>query len=228
LFLSEELLDFLRKLINLEGGMRVMLKTSLFLSFLTIILLVNTLTNAIAADLEMIWHFDEGSGDVCKEANGTGNDAVFTGADKENIKWDEGKIGKALLFSGKVGKGQWVEVPHSADMDIRDAITMEAWVYPDETPLTKGTIITKLAYYMQIESTMQVATYFYGLQPVEGYFLSEGVIELKEWAHVAVTYDGKKIKFYINGEIDENVVGANGQIRSNPGAGVHIGGEQPG
>jgi len=205
-----------------------MLKTFLFLSFLTMIFLANTLTNAIAADLEMIWHFDEGSGDVCKEANGTGNDAVFTGADKKSIKWDEGKIGKALLFSGNVGKGQWVEVPHSPDVDIRDAITMEAWVYPDETPLTKGTVITKLAYYMQIESTMQVATYFYALQPVEGYFLSEGVIKLKEWSHVAVTYDGKKIKFYINGEIDKKVVGATGQIRSNPGAGVHIGGEQPG
>ena len=116
-----------------------MLKTSLFLFFLAMILLADTFTNAIAAEnLEMIWHFDEGSGEVCKEANGTGNDAVFTGAGKKNIKWGEGKWEKALLFSGNIGKGQWVEVPHSPDVDIRDAITMEAWVFPTNIPSTNG------------------------------------------------------------------------------------------
>lgn len=197
------------------------------LIIMAMMLSLTFLKEANAANTELIWHFDEGNGDVCKEANGTGNDAVFTGVDKKNIKWDEGIYGGALLFSGKLDKGQWVEVPHSADVDIRDAITMEAWVYPLSPPLTKGTVITKLAYYMQVESTLQVATYFYALNN-EGYHLSDGEVKLKEWSHIAVTYDGKKIKFYINGELDDNVVGAEGQIRSNAGAGVHIGGEQPG
>ena len=86
--------------------------------------------NAADKKLEMIWNFNEGEGDVAKEANKTGNDGEFAGAGKDKIKWVEGITEKALEFSGKVGEGQWVEVPHSDDMDIRDAITMEAWVYP--------------------------------------------------------------------------------------------------
>ena len=203
-------------------------KSSISLLIIMAMMLSLTVLKEANADTELIWHFDEGSGEVCKEANGTGNDAVFMGAKKENIQWGEGKIGKALLFSGKLEKGQWVEVPHSPDVDIRDAITMEAWVHPINIPATKGTVIMKLAYYMQVESSLNIATYFYGLKPVEGYFLSDDKIELKEWSHIAVTYDGKKIKFYINGEQNGNSIGATGQIRSNPGAGVHIGGEQPG
>jgi len=180
-----------------------------------------------AADLEMIWHFDDGKGDTCKEANGTGNDGVFAGDGGKNIKWVNGQYKKALEFSGTVGKGQWVEVPHSDDTDVRDAITMEAWVFPTTIPGDKRTIITKNSYYFQIEPTGQIATYYYEVAP-PGYHLSDGTVNEKEWSHLAVTYDGKEIKFYINGKQDSKVIKATGKIRHNPGWGVHIGGEQDG
>ena len=184
--------------------------------------------NAADKKLEMIWNFDEGKGDVAKETNKTGNDGKFTGDGKDKIKWVEGIAGKALEFSGKkAGGGQWVEVPHSDDMDIRDAITMEAWVYPTTINGDKRTIITKAAYYLQIEPTSQVATYFYEVVP-PGYHLSDGRVNENEWSHVAVTYDGKEIKFYINGKEDSEVIKAKGQIRSQASWGVHLGGERDG
>ena len=66
----------------------------------------------------MIWNFDEGKGEVAKEANETGNDGQFTGAGKAKIKWVEDMSGKAIEFRGKVGDGQWVKVPHSYDMNF--------------------------------------------------------------------------------------------------------------
>jgi hypothetical protein len=191
------------------------------LFFITMIIIAGTFTNAIAADkLEMVWHFDEGQGDVCKEDNRTGNDGIFDGADKNKIKWVDGKDQKALQFTG-----QWVTVKHSDDTDIRDAITMEAWIYPTVIEGDKRTIITKAAYYLQIEPTSQVATYFYDVNP-PGYHLSSGKINANEWTHVAVTYDGKEIKFYINGEEDKTVIKATGRIRHRPDWNLHLGGEE--
>lgn len=197
------------------------------LSFALVLVCGGAFTDAHAANLEMIWHFDEGKGDTCKEANGTGNDGVFTGDGNKNIKWVQGKSNKALEFSGDTGKGQWVEVPHSDDTDVRDAITMEAWVFPTTIPGDKRTIITKNSYYFQIEPTGQIATYYYEVDP-PGYHLSDGKVNENEWSHLAVTYDGEEIKFYINGKQDSKVIKAAGQIRHNPSWGVHIGGEQDG
>ncbi len=200
-----------------------MFKNSVFC--LTIVAMVFFAYLSMDADaLEMIWHFDEGAGDVCKEANGTGNDGVFTGDGSANIKWVPGKSGTALEFSGEFGASQWVEIPHSDDMDIRDAITMEAWVFPTTIDGDKRTIITKNSYYLQVEPTTQIATYFYEVDPA-GYHLSDGTVNENEWAHIAVTYDGSEIKLYINGAPDI-VVAATGQIRTNPDSGVHIGGEK--
>lgn len=194
---------------------------------LTIVTMVFFAYLSMDADAEMIWHFDEGAGDVCVEANGSGNDGVFTGDGSANIKWVPGKSGTALEFSGETGAGQWVEVPNSEDTDVRDAITMEAWVFPTTIDGDKRTIITKNSYYLQIEPTAQIATYFYEADP-PGYHLSEGTVPENEWTHVAVTYDGSEVKFYINGEQDNVVVAVTGQIRTNPEWGVHLGGEQDG
>ena len=124
-------------------------KTVFYLTLITMVLFAYSSMDAGA--LEMVWHFDEGSGDTCVEANGTGNDGVFTGDGKDNIQWVAGKSGTALEFSGETGAGQWVEVPHSDDTNVRDAITMEAWIYPTTIDGDKRTIVTKNSYYLQIE-----------------------------------------------------------------------------
>ena len=201
-------------------------KPFFYLAIITTVLFAYLSINANAAK-EMIWHFDEGKGDTCKEANKTGNDGVFAGPGSKNIKWVDGKSNKALEFSGATGAGQWVEIPNSADTDIRDAITMEAWVFPTTISGDKRTIITKNSYYFQIEPSGQIATYYYEVAP-PGYHLSDGKVKENDWAHLAVTYDGKEIKFYINGKQDKQVVKATGKIRTNPGWGVHVGGEQDG
>ena len=73
-------------------------------------------------------------------------------------------------------------------------------MYPTTIDGEKRTIITKAAYYLQIEHTSQIA----------------------------VTYNGKEIKFYINGKEDSKVIKAKGKIKSQVSWGVHFGGERDG
>jgi hypothetical protein len=66
----------------------------------------------------------------------------------------------------------------------------------------------------------------YGIEP-SGYQFSHDQVKIDEWTHIAVTYDGREIKFYLNGEQDESVIRATGKIQTgtNP---IHFGGDWSG
>jgi len=179
--------------------------------------------NLHAVENTLIWHFDEGEGNTTREATGSGNNGTLNG----NIKWGEGRSSNALEFSGSNADNQWVEVPHSDDLDIRDAITMEAWIFPKSIYPGRPTIIYKQsAYHLRIDNDSRLSTYLYGVGSAS-YYKSDGQVELNKWTHVAVTYDGEKIKFYIDGIQDTSVITATGKIQSSQ-ARVLIGGRPSG
>ena len=196
-----------------------------FVIFLSCFVLLGLAINIYAVEEKtFVWHFDEGSGDIVREATGSGNDGKFN---DPGIQWTEGKINKGLAFTGSNTHPHWIDVPHSPDMNIQNAITMEAWVFPEEISPGRPTIINKQSsYYLRLDLTSQIAVLLYGVEPLD-YQFSHGLVKLNKWTHIAVTYDGAEIKFYINGEQDENVVKAAGKIRStaNP---VHFGGDLSG
>jgi hypothetical protein len=173
-----------------------------------------------------IWHFDEGSGKETKDAN-----AGLVGKLEGAIKWADGISGKAVEFSGEVGKPQYVEVEHCDELNIDEQITMAAWVYPVSLPTggqeNKFTIVFKAAYYMQLEpgngNESQIAYYFYEAAP-EGYHLSDLTVKPKEWSHVAVVWDGEKALYYVNGQKDKKEISQGGVGRTNTSA-VKFGGE---
>jgi hypothetical protein len=173
-----------------------------------------------------IWHFDEGSGKETEDAT-----AGLVGTLVGGIKWAEGLAGKAVEFSGEVGKAQYVEVEHCDELNIDEQITMAAWVYPVSLPTggqeNKFTIVFKAAYYMQLEpgngTASPIAYYFYEAAP-EGYHISDLTVKPKEWSHVAVVWDGKKALYYINGQKDKKEISQGGIGRTNTTA-VKFGGE---
>jgi len=194
-----------------------------FIIFLLSFGVLGLAKNIYAAEKNtFVWHFNESNGDIVREA--TGNEGIFNAP---GIQWIDGKIDGGLAFTGSNTHPHWIEVPHSPEMDIRNAITLEAWVFPKEISPGRPTIIHKSSsYYFRLDITSQISVRLYGLEPSD-YQLSHGKLELNEWTHIAVTYDGKEIKFYINGEQDENVVRATGQIQSNTEP-IHFGGDWSG
>jgi hypothetical protein len=174
-----------------------------------------------------VWHFDEGKGKQAKDET-----AGLVGEFDGDVKWAEGISGNAVQMAGEAGKADFIDVAHSDELDIDEAITMMAWVYPDELPAggqeNKFTIFYKNTYYLQIEpGAGQLAYYFYDTNN-PGYHISDGKIKAKEWSHVALVWDGSEARFYINGESDGTAIGQKGPGLSRADKGLRFGGENNG
>ncbi|HID57200.1 TPA: LamG domain-containing protein [Candidatus Poribacteria bacterium] len=173
-----------------------------------------------------IWHLDEGQGKTVKEANGKGPDGEFVG----DIQWVDGVSGSAVLFSGKVGKPQYIAFDGDDHLDITEQLTLAAWISLDAIPTgdqkNKGTIFYKNTYYLQVEpNSGSLAYYFYDTSN-PGYHLSKNAVKADgTWHHVAVTWDGTTVRFYIDGEKDPNEIAQKGPGRSTPAKKVFVGGE---
>jgi len=154
-----------------------------------------------------IWHFDEGQGEETEDST-----IGLVGVIEGDATWAEGVSGKSLELSSEVGSPQYVELPHSDEIDIDEQITMAAWIYPNSLPTggqeNKFTIIYKNTYYMQLEpgdgEASKISYYFYEAVP-PGYHLSDGTVKAEEWTHIAVVWDGKEASFYINGKKDSSI-----------------------
>jgi hypothetical protein len=153
------------------------------------------------------YSFDEGEGSTAEDSFGEHDGTV------EGAEWfDRGKFGKALYFDGS--EGDLVTVPDSNDLDLADEFTLEAWVRPDEANewsavLTKERGEGALSYQMHAEGE--------GNAPVGYVGNSEGSFEVEAgddpipphvWSHLALIYDGSKLRYYIDGELKGTDSGA--------------------
>lgn len=153
------------------------------------------------------WNFDEGSGSIASDSSGNGNDGTIYGA-----AWTAGRIGYALGFDGI---NDWVDIP---DDISPEHITLEAWIYPtgfDDSSGDQGNpIITKetgrgtppwsesFAWRLRITPRthkLQLQCFTPTGSPGGGSVISDTVLEIGNWYHVAGTYDGTRTKVYIDG-----------------------------
>ena len=144
------------------------------------------------------YSFDEGEGAVAEDVFG-GNDGTIEGA----IWSNEGKFGNALHFNGP-----WtcVTVPHAAELELGEELTLEAWVKP--SAVGDQPVIYKSAWGL-LGYAMGVGVYehakFEGLiGEGEGKFenaVSPDPIAKDVWSHLAFTYDGAKMRLYVNGQL---------------------------
>ena len=82
------------------------------------------------AGLVACYNFDEGSGETVKDGSGNHNDGKIKEA--RYVSLGEGK-GFALRFDTDKAS---VDCGNGPGLDIRDAVTMEFWFYPENAPGT--------------------------------------------------------------------------------------------
>ncbi|MHA2401893.1 MAG: DUF2341 domain-containing protein, partial [Candidatus Kariarchaeaceae archaeon] len=125
-----------------------------------------------------------------------------------------GKIGNAIEFTDP-GSNQYIAMPNSASLTISNAITLEAWIYPDVVNKWES-IVSKMDGTMGSGSGANEDLYwvldnsgnhFIGLAGASGYTdWSTGIAATaNQWQQVTFTYDGSTSigRLYIDGiEID--------------------------
>jgi len=129
-----------------------------------------------------------------------------------------GTYGSALSFDGI---NDFVNVSDSPSLDV-DNITITAWIYPKSLgKVDKGRIVDKAGayeFYVYNDSTVpqynySLSFYSYNDSSHDQSWSTAYSVQLNQWQHVAVTYDGKYVKFYINGILNNtHLVSAPGPL----------------
>lgn len=83
-------------------------------------------------------------------------------------------------------------------------LTVEAWIYPKAEPVSIFSAIAnkKSSYILDRYSTKKIRFYLYGLT-VKAHFSASDIL-LNQWTHVVGTWDGSRVKIYLNGVLDKD------------------------
>ncbi|MBT3266148.1 LamG domain-containing protein [Candidatus Poribacteria bacterium] len=160
---------------------------------------------ARAQDVEglvVYFPFDEGVGASVSDPRGTGHVGAMLG----DVTWSNGQYGGGVDFGGEDG---YIRVPHHADFNFTEGVTVAAWIRPT---LTLGIGIWQIiaAKGQDTEEFFEVLINPGGLVWM-AWRLSEKritpeqspkLIRPKEWQHVAVSYQiDEWWTVYLNGEV---------------------------
>jgi len=148
--------------------------------------------SACRAEKGLVAHYtcDEGRGRVLRDVSGNGNDGQIHGA-----RFVKMGTGYCLEFNGK---GDYVDCGEGPSLDLKDALTLEAWVYPQSRVEGEVGILGK-----HFESFLLS---YYGDGQCYWYISSGGnnartLLTPGSWHHLAGTFDGKTLRLYLDGKL---------------------------
>ena len=169
-------------------------------------------------DMKGHWAFDDGTGTTAADDSIYHNDGVVNGA-----SWVAGQVDGALAFNSD---DDYVEIPYDASLALdTNQVTIACWINPSDFSQAWHTVIQRsispsawMDWQIYAKATDLGAAgrpvfriNWDGNNSVESYeqVIGNSTIPIGVWTHIAVTYDGNEMKFYINGESPTtNVVGA--------------------
>ncbi len=160
---------------------------------------------ATAANTGLVaaWGFNESSGTTATDSSGNNNSATLVNGPVRGT----GKYGGGLSLDGI---NDYLSVPNSSSLDISGTgLTLSAWLNPvqvsgDSIMLGKfwNTGMTSPFYQYGIELDGGVTPHFYigtssGLRGAG----MGAPLPLAQWSHLAITFDGSQVRFYVNGAL---------------------------
>lgn len=158
----------------------------------------------------IVWlQLDEGTGITASDRSGNNNSGILRGGD-----WILGRFGNAVDLinpSQNNSDPDWIEIAHNENQNFQNQVTLAAWVKPVQLTdgagiITKGENITSYAMRLTDSGQVRFTANFgepFGWQGA-GNWDSFTSIGTNEWHHIAVTYDGANVRFFLDGIKDDN------------------------
>lgn len=171
------------------------------------------------------WPMNEGSGQVVRDWSGNGNNGQLGStnrADANDPTWIRGVLlGSALRFDG----GDFVRIPDSTDLDPQN-ITVATWFRGTSSPgqfkylIAKGSVACDRTSYGLY--TSQNGGLAFTIADGAGWYRSPEAptsVWDGKWHHAAGTFDGSRLRLFIDGEEVGNGTPAQTVIAYNPPTG---------
>jgi hypothetical protein len=149
--------------------------------------------------LAAAYGFDETAGSTAADTSGRQLHGTVSGA-----TWTTGKFGNGLAFNGV---DDMVTVPHSDWLDLTTAMTLEAWVYPTVGGGFRTVMLKETAdghtFALYSDGNAAPSAHLQADTDV----ISEGTVPLplNTWTHLAVTYNGTRLRLFTNGVLTTNL-----------------------
>ncbi|MEO3810204.1 LamG-like jellyroll fold domain-containing protein [Sphaerisporangium sp. B11E5] len=140
--------------------------------------------------------FEAGAGTAVTDDSGHSQTGVAT-----DTSWSaSGKFGKALSFNGV---SSWVTVPDSPSLRLTQGMTLMGWVKPDTQADWRQVMMKEfsggLSYGLYASNGTEPNGWAVNTDGVEGNVNSPQNLPLDTWSHIALTYDGTKLRLYLDG-----------------------------
>ena len=153
------------------------------------------------ANTILLMHFDEGSGIDANDISGNANHGTLLPPGSEPA-WVDGVFGKALQFDGA---DDFVEIADSPSLAIANDITIEMWV---KTQPYTGWRALMSKFHGTGPPRKDIYIYLYGGQfgfalagPRDADWNTSLPVNINEWTHIAIVYNGSDMSVYRNGAL---------------------------
>lgn len=195
-------------------------------------MLLTVITLSFAAPPEgglVLWFGFEGVpiDNTAKDLSGNNNDGLING----NVKWTaDGKYGGGMEFENGS-----ITVANSDSLAFKDTVTIALWMKSDEVPdayrrLVNCGWIENGSYILGIDNHWSNMALCWDIKSSDGTRYDangDGLCVPGTWQFVAGTYDGEKLRLYVDGELKTESA-ASGKINGGFDIEIGWGAEPPG